>query len=382
MSRVLAVPLIVLVVLPLLAHRGWPSWGADGGRLVGPAAVFLLAAGVSFAEGRLIPQTAPATIAGILAALLLGHLADGRQAAAGLAIVLAGAGIIVHNGPAHAAGDFLFTPALFAIAWLAGFALRERAAQAAAAEERAELAERERAAAARVAVAEERARIARELHDVVAHALSVIVLHAGAVRHGLPDGLTDAKDALRGVEQTGRTALADMRRLLGALRRDDERPDLAPRPGLGGLDALAEEFRRAGLPVLLRRRGEPSELPPTLDLAAYRIVQEGLTNALKHARPSAVAVVVAQDGDQITIEVTNDGAVGPVGDGRGYGLLGIEERVKIYGGELTAGPTADGGFRLSARLPLRAALDPAVPAGASAGNEAAGAVSGAPGGGR
>ena len=181
---------------------------------------------------------------------------------------------------------------LFAIAWLAGFALRERAEQAEAAEARAMQAEREREAAARIAVAEERARIARELHDIVAHSVSVMVLQVGAVRHKLPEALGDEADALRGVEQTGRAALAEMRLLLGAMRRDGDDLELAPQPGLGRLDALLEEIGRAGLPVRLHVDGEPVPLPQAIDLSAYRIVQEGLTNALKHARASQADVTV------------------------------------------------------------------------------------------
>ena len=204
------------------------------------------------------------------AAFLLGNLRDDVQARLGLAIVVGGAAIVVYNEPGHVAGEFVFIPVLFAIGWLAGFALRERAEQAEAAEERATQAEREREAAARIAVAEERARIARELHDIVAHAVSVMVLQVGAVRHKLPGELAEDADALRGVEQTGRTALAEMRRLLGAMRRDGDDLELAPQPGLDGLDALAGEVGRAGLPGPAARRGRAvraaaarSTSPPT-----------------------------------------------------------------------------------------------------------------------
>ena len=152
---------------------------------------------------------------------------------------------------------------------------------------RATQAERERDAATRIAVAEEHARIARELHDIVAHAVSVMVLQVGAVRHKLPDALAEDRDALTSVEQAGRTALAEMRRLLAAMRRDGDDVDLMPQPGLDGLGSLLEEIGRAGLPVRLHVDGEPFPLPAALDLSAYRIVQEGLTNALKHARASS-----------------------------------------------------------------------------------------------
>ena len=212
-----------------------------------------------------------------------------RQARVGLAIVLGVAATVVYNGPERAAGQLVFTPLLFALAWLVGFALRERAAQSEAAEERAMRAERERESAARVAVAEERGRIARELHDVVAHAVSVMVLQVGAVRHRMPPTDTEDRDALRNVEQAGRTALAEMRRLLNAMRNEGDDLELLPHPGLDDLDALAADVRATGLAVELRRHGEPVPLPPGLDLSAYRIIQEGLTNTLKHAQAQHAA---------------------------------------------------------------------------------------------
>jgi signal transduction histidine kinase len=241
---------------------------------------------------------------------------------------------------------------LFLIGWLAGFTLRERATQAEAAEERATHAERQREAAARVAVAEERARIARELHDIVAHAVSVMVLYVGAVRHKLPDTFVDETDALRGVERAGRTALAEMRRLLGAMRRDGEDVELAPLPGLDSLDSLLAEVGRAGLPVRLHVEGDSFPLPEAIDLSAYRIVQEGLTNALKHARASRADVTVRYRTDELRIEVRDDGAGGSAGDGLGHGLIGVRERVTMYGGDMTAGAARDSGFVLSTRLPL------------------------------
>ncbi len=339
-----AVPAVAIMVLPLLGRRRW--------RFGAPVSVWLLAVAFSFVDGRLIEFTAGATVAGMAASFLLGQLPDARQARLGLAVAVGCAAIVVSNDPNHAAGDFLFIPALFAIAWLVGFALRERVEQAEAAEERASQAEREREASARLAVAEERARIARELHDVVAHAVSVMVLHVGAVRHTLPDDLPDDRDALRRVEDTGRTALAEMRRLLGAMRADGDAPDLAPQPGLGSLEALLEQFRSAGLPVRLHVAGEPVALPRTLDLSAYRIIQEGLTNTLKHAHANQADVVVRYEPGGLGIDVRDDGAGAPASDGLGHGLVGIRERVKIHGGEMSAGATAGAGFVLRTRLPI------------------------------
>ena len=339
-----AAPAAALVVLLLLGRRRWP--------FAAPLAVFLLAAAVSFADGRLVTGTATISIAGLAASFLLGQLRDAPRSRLGLAIEVCALAIIVANNPDHAGADFVLTPALFAIAWLGGLALREREAHAEVAEARAAHAEREREAAARIAVAEERTRIARELHDIVAHAVSVMVLQVGAVRHKLPDERESDRDALTGVEQTGRAALGEMRRLLGAMRQGAEEVELGPQPGLAGIDSLLDEFRRAGLPVELHVQGDPIQLPPPLDLSAYRIVQEGLTNTLKHARAGHADVLIDYAPDALRIGVRDDGDGSTTSDGLGHGLVGIRERVKIYGGELTAGPASGGGYLLSARIPL------------------------------
>jgi signal transduction histidine kinase len=257
-----------------------------------------------------------------------------------------------HQIPGHTTAELVFVPMEFGISWLAGFAVRERAVKAEAAEVRATQAERERDAAARIAVAEERARIARELHDVVAHAVSVMVLQVGAVRHELPEELDEDREALNGVERAGRTALTEMRRLLAAMRTDEDGAELAPQPGLDGLDSLAEQVGRAGLPVRLHVEGAPFSLPRAIDLSAYRIVQEGLTNALKHARASVADVIVRYRPDELRLEIRDDGVGAAANDGLGHGLVGIRERVKIYGGEMSAGTANGGGFVLSTRLPL------------------------------
>jgi signal transduction histidine kinase len=181
-----------------------------------------------------------------------------------------------------------------------------------------------------------------------------MVLQVGVVRHQLPEELGEEEDALRGVEQTGRSALAEMRRLLGAMRSEGAEAELSPQPSLERLDALAAECGRAGLPVSVHVEGDPVRLPPAIDLSAYRIVQEGLTNALKHAHAAHADVTVRYRPDRIELEVKDDGTGGTKGDGLGHGLVGIRERVKIYGGEMTAGPANGGGFVLSTRLPLEA----------------------------
>ena len=338
------VPAAAVMVLPLLWRRRFP--------FAAPAAVWVLGAAISFVDGRLVVFPVGISAAGWAASFLLGSLRDARQARLGLLVVVGAAAIILYNDPAHTAGQLIFIPILFALGWIAGFALHERAEQAETARARAVQAERERDTAARIAVAEERARIARELHDIVAHAVSVMVLQVGAVRHKLPVELAEDSDALKGVERTGRTALADMRRLLVAMRRDGEEAELSPQPGLDRLGALVEEVTRAGLPVQLHIDGEPLPLPKAIDLSAYRIVQEGLTNALKHARASNADVTVRYLPGEVQLEVRDDGVGSAKSDGLGHGLVGIRERVKIYGGEMSTGTANGRGFVLSTRLPL------------------------------
>jgi signal transduction histidine kinase len=339
-----SVPAVACLVLPLFARRRFP--------FASPAAYWLIAAALSFVDPILIPFMVSLFPVGLASAFLLGNLRNLRLAWTGLAIVLGSITTVVYNIPGHLTAELIFIPVDFGIAWAAGFALRERAEKAEAAEMRADQAEREREAAARVAVAEERARIARELHDIVAHAVSVMVLQVGAVRHKLSDERAADREALRGVERAGRTALTEMRRLLAAMRRDGEDVEFAPQPGLDGLDSLLEEIGRAGLPVELHVDGEPFPLPRGIDLSAYRIVQEGLTNTLKHARASDVDVTVRYRPDELEIEVRDNGQGSATSDGLGHGLVGIRERVKLYGGEMTAGTATGGGFVLSTRLPI------------------------------
>jgi signal transduction histidine kinase len=337
------VPAIAILVVPILARRRYPF---------APAAHWVLAVAIAFVDWRLIPYAISIFVVGLVAAFLLGNLRDPRQAAIGLVFVVAGPAVVVYRIPGHSTAELIFIPLEFAISWVAGFALRERAEQAEAAEVRAAQAERERDAVARVAVAEERVRIARELHDVVAHAVSVMVLQVGAIRHKLPDPQEEDRDALRSVEQVGRTALNEMRRLLAAMRDEEDGLELSPQPGLDGLDALLEDIGRAGLPVRLHVEGDPVPLPRAIDLSAYRIVQEGLTNALKHARAKTADVTVCYRPDELQLDIRDDGRGSSTSNGRGHGLLGVRERVKIYGGNMTAGTAPQGGFVLSTHLPL------------------------------
>jgi signal transduction histidine kinase len=354
-----SVPAIAVLVVPLFFRRRFP--------FAAPAAYWLLAAGLAYVDPLLIPFVGSLGLVGMASAFLLGNLRDEKQAGIGLTIVLGSILIVVAAIPgAQTASQLIFIPLRFVVSWVAGYALRERSEQAEAAEMRATLAEhrreaaemrailaeREREAAARIAVAEERARIARELHDIVAHAMSVMVLQVGAVRHKLPQALEEDREALGRVEQAGRTALAEMRRLLGAMRDDGDDVELGPQPGLDALDSLVEDVGQAGLHVRLHRDGEPFSLPRAIDLSAYRIVQEGLTNALKHAHANQADVTVRYRPDEVELEVYDDGEGPATTDGLGHGLIGIRERVTIYGGAMSAGAAPAGGFVLSARLPV------------------------------
>jgi signal transduction histidine kinase len=212
------------------------------------------------------------------------------------------------------------------------------------------MAERERDLAAREAVVEERARIARELHDVIAHNVSMMVVQAGGERR-LAGGST--RDVLETIEQIGRSALTEMRRLVGMLRTEGDEP-LAPQPGLDDVPRLVTQVREAGLPVELEIEGERRELPLGIELSAYRIVQEALTNALKHAGNAQARVRISYGADSLELEIVDDGA-GPAAEasGAGHGLVGMRERVALYGGRLDARRRESGGFAVRALLPIR-----------------------------
>ena len=235
-----------------------------------------------------------------------------------------------------------------------------RRAYTARLEERTAELEQAREELARRAVTEERLRLARELHDVVAHAMSVIAVQSGVGAHVASTQPEEAAKALAAIEATSRAALTELRRLLGVLRQDSEpQGDLTPVPGLADLDSLLAEVAKAGLGVRLRVEGTPSQLPAGVDLSAYRIVQEALTNVVKHAGPARAQVRIRYRDQEVTVEVTDDGrgVRALAGDGRagvGHGLIGMRERVAAFDGDLEAGPRPGGGFRVAARLPLAA----------------------------
>jgi signal transduction histidine kinase len=275
------------------------------------------------------------------------HTGGRRTFAAGsLTVVLFLVSLLGDPESTNVSGVVFFGLALGA-PWVAGRAVRRRRLNERRLEQEKEAAE--------AAIEEERARIARELHDVVAHAISVIVLQARAGRKVFASKPDESLGSFDTIERTGTQALEEMRRLLGMLRAPDDELALAPQPSLARLDALVEQVRRAGLPVELTVDGTPVDLPPGIDLSAYRIVQEALTNALKHAGPARARVLVRYEGEDLTLEITDDGLGTGDGGGTGHGLVGVRERVEVFGGELETGHRDEGGYTLRARLPLSTA---------------------------
>ncbi|HVN12089.1 MAG TPA: histidine kinase [Kineosporiaceae bacterium] len=262
---------------------------------------------------------------------------------------LAGNWVALQQGPATfwnaVAVNGLLLASLLAGLWVRQLRLRAETVEQLAAQR-----EREQDERARAAVAQERVRIARELHDEVAHAMSVIAVQADAAEGALARDPELAASPLVAIRDTARGALADMRRVVGALRSGPS-PDLTPEPGIDGLGALLDQTRATGLTVDLTCEGTPRPLPPPVDVAAYRVVQEGLTNVLRHAAARRVDVVLRYDETDLDIRVSDDGDGGGPGDGSGYGIAGIRERVAVLGGQLSAG-RCDDGFVLHVVLPF------------------------------
>ena len=301
-------------------------------------------------------------LAGLFALFAAGAYATGRARAVGGLVAIVGALLRAYEdaGPhaGAALGSLVFFGGIYGGTWLAGFVVGRHRARTRDAEHRAGRAEAEREARARQAVAEERTRVARELHDVVAHAISVIVLQAKGARRMLDAEPDETRQALDTIVDSGEQALTEMRRLLGMLRRSDDEIAMAPLPSLRHLDLLAEQVSHAGLPVELRVEGEPTPLPPGVDLSAYRIVQEALTNALKHAGPARARVVVRYGPRALELEITDDGrgaAAAAVAGGRGHGLVGMRERAELFGGHVESAAQPGGGFAVRATLPLETA---------------------------
>jgi signal transduction histidine kinase len=340
--------LALLHTLPLAARRRFP------GAVLGISAV----SGLAVAALGLPPIVlGPAILVAVYSVAAYG---DRWVSLAGLAVAEVGLAAIQFTPGRQQAVTLVVDMLVVAAAWLLGHFVADRRVYAARLEERTAELEQAREELARRAVAEERLRVARELHDVVAHAMSVIAVQSGVGAHVADSRPEEAAKALAAVEATSRAALTELRRMLGVLRQDSEPlGSLAPVPGLADLDGLLAEVAKAGLAVRLRVEGTRPELPAGVDLSAYRIVQEALTNVVKHAGPARAEVTIRYRDQDVTVEVTDDGRgiTAPTGDGRagvGHGLVGMRERVAAFGGDLEAGPRPGGGFRVAARLPLAA----------------------------
>jgi signal transduction histidine kinase len=301
---------------------------------------------VDVPQGSLTPW-----IITIVAAFSVAAHAGAVRAAAGLGALWA-CWVLFVAGTTNSMADYSFILGFVAAGWVAGLAVRANRVRAAAAEDRARDADER----ARTAIADERARIARELHDVVSHSVSMMVLQAGAAEMVLGREPERAREPLLRIQETGRDALVELKRLLGLLREADEELALSPAPSLEHLPILLAQVQQAGLPASLEVRGHERPLPPGVDLSAYRIVQEPLTNALKHAGPARARVEIDYAEDHVSVAVLDDGpgpgVTSPRAPSGGYGLVSVRERVAVHGGQLSAGPRPEGGYAVRATLPL------------------------------
>jgi signal transduction histidine kinase len=348
----LGTALVLLQTLPLAVRRVAP---------LGALVVINSAIGVHAAMGYEMVQAG--TFGSLIALYGAASLTDSRRGiVAALIMVPAFAIFFATNRQEFGVGEIASICGTWAVGWFLGTYIRIRGEQAEAAGERADWLERDRDVRAREAVADERARIARELHDMVGHALNLIVIQAGGAQRVFESRPELARQSLASIESSGRQALSDMERMLEILRVA-EGPDqvLSPQPGLRQVDSLAAHVSEAGLPVEVAVEGSPTELPSSVDLSAYRIVQEALTNSLKHAGASRAKVSIRYGPHSLELEVTDDGRGrserGPSDEEGGRGLIGMRERVALFGGELSAGPMPEGGFRVLARLPLRSGTE-------------------------
>jgi signal transduction histidine kinase len=291
----------------------------------------------------------------LVSAYTIGSHADGRERNMGFAVIAVGVGIVAAVGlPDATTANILLAGGFYTAMFFFGSTMRNRRLYLQQVEERAAILEREHDEAAKRAVADERLRIAQELHDVVAHSMGVIAVQAGVGAHVIDTDPAEAKRSLDAISTTARTTLTEIRRLLGVLRSDD-RAGYEPAPGLADLDRLVADLDGIGLPVDVRIEGDRHGLPPGVDLTAYRIVQEALTNVLKHAGPATATVTVAYEPDAVRVEVIDDGrGVNGRAASGGHGLVGMRERVAVYGGTFETGPRVGGGFRVAARLPYGA----------------------------
>ena len=343
--------LVLLMAVPLVWRRRHPQ-------------MVLMAVVAAFTVDRALSYPATTASFSVAVALFsLGLYADRRRAiglgsaAVGYLLVFTTLGVFFEDSVSVT--TLLSFGLILVLSLLLGLEVNTRRVRALTMEERANRVEQATEERARRAVDEERGRLARELHDVVAHEVSVMTVQAGAARRVMDTQPAEAKEAIRAVEGAGHQALGELRRMLGLLRQDDEAAGTNPQPRLARVDALVRQMEEAGLPTSLTIDGNPAALPAGVDLNAYRIIQEALTNTLKHAGPSAAADVVVRCRDEeLVIEVTDDGhgmatSLERQPDQNGHGLVGMQERVALLDGELHTGPVVGGGYRVKARIPTR-----------------------------
>jgi signal transduction histidine kinase len=367
----LATALTVVVAIELI---GLGTPGSLGRRAESPETAAALLAALGFTASLAVRSRTPLACLALAIVVALVLPVSPLEASAALTVAMA---VATYSAGAHTRGPAAATAAVGVVAlgtalvlrdpgaaddlvdlllplgpWLAGLAIRVRRDREELLEQRAAALEREREAQQRAAVVAERSRIARELHDVVAHAISIVVLQARGARRTLADDPAAASAALDAIEETATKALVEMRRVVHVLRDEDEAGDLTPAPSLRQLDAMVDQVREAGVKVDVTIEGEPVDLPAGVDLSAYRIVQEALSNTLRHTGSAAARLVVRYDPHSLGLEIEDHGGGDPPVDPGGLGLLGMQERVALLGGSLDAGPTDDGGYRVSARLPL------------------------------
>lgn len=281
---------------------------------------------------------------------MAGYMSHSWHHHLGVAVLCVVGSLASWRNPGSGVVDWVLTIAYMSGAWVIGALIQRPVMRAQSAEQHAADLERQHEEAARRAIQEERQRIARELHDIIAHSMTVMTLQAGAVRRRLNPTQTVEHDSLEAVERTGREAMAEVRRLVGLWRDEGEAPHYAPQAGMGTLDTLLDGVRSAGVPVDLSVEGTPRELAPGVDLTAYRVVQEALTNTIKHAGPARATVRIGWHQAELHIEVADDGRNVPTS--AGYGHAGMRERLRVYGGHLDSGPRHGGGYVVRASLPI------------------------------
>jgi signal transduction histidine kinase len=340
----IAVPATAVAALALAFRRLAP--------LLTVAAVLGSIAVESLLGVSLQKPDAPLLIA-LVAVYTAGAYLPLRDAVAGLALAIAGIGASYAGSSTNGHSDFAFTSVVVTAGWLVGRGMHGRVTQTAVLAERTQQLEQEAEAERAAAIAEERRRIARDLHDVIAHAVSVMVVTEGAPEAFFARDPAAVLEPIRAVQETGRGALVEISRLLGLLREDGAELGLAPQPRIDDLPKLAAQSEAAGVPVVLRVEGTPQPLPLGVDLSVYRIAQEALTNALKHSAGARADLVLRYRDNAVELTVENDGAASSNGHRGGHGLIGMRERVAVFGGTLEAGPRPGGGFRVVARLPLQ-----------------------------